>query len=188
MAASSVVRKGDAPMSLRDRVVMGMPAASAAARCEMPAARSRHEMCAEIARETVSGVAMWITLVTKWLHDKRGSGTWRYHLGDRMYQVWGGRDLLGMGTLGDNARERSSMSDSVAAQIRAERAALRVTQQQMADPSGLSRITVIRLENGDRVADTTQLARVCKAAGITLSEFFRRVEQRDGYADGVNLT
>lgn len=78
----------------------------------------------------------------------------------------------------DTSRERSPWSDAVAAQIRAERAAKGWTQKQMFERAGIPRSTYIRMEKGDRVADATQLARVCGALGMRLSEFWTRVEQR----------
>lgn len=78
----------------------------------------------------------------------------------------------------DTSRERSPWSDAVAAQIRAERAAKGWTQDQMIERSGIPRSTYIRLEKGIRVADATQMARVCGALGLRLSEFWVRVEQR----------
>lgn len=78
----------------------------------------------------------------------------------------------------DTSRERSPWSDAVAAQFRAERAAKGWTQEQMSERSGIPRSTYIRMEKGARVADTTQIARVCGALGLRLSEFFQRVEQR----------
>lgn len=80
--------------------------------------------------------------------------------------------------MGDNTRERSAWSAAVAAQVRAERAAASMTREEMVAASGIPLSTYRRLETGERVADTTQLARLCAAWGILLSEFFRRVEQR----------
>lgn len=78
----------------------------------------------------------------------------------------------------DNARERSDWSEAVAAQVRAERAAAGLTQAQVYEPAGLPRSTYIRVEKGTRVADTTQLARICNVLGLRMSEFFARVEGR----------
>lgn len=86
--------------------------------------------------------------------------------------------------MNDTKRERSPWSDAVAAQIRAERAAGGYSQAEMIARSGIPRSTYIRLEHGDkpspagRIADATQIARLCQAWGILPSEFFRRVEER----------
>lgn len=78
----------------------------------------------------------------------------------------------------DVKRERSAWSEAVAAQIRAERAAGGLTQAQMIERSGIARSTYIRLEKNIRVADASQIGRICEALGLSLSEFFRRVEER----------
>lgn len=80
--------------------------------------------------------------------------------------------------MNDNGRERSPWAETTAAQIRAERAAADLTQAEMIAASGIPRSTYLRLESGARVSDTTQLARICGALGLSLSEFFRRVEGR----------
>jgi DNA-binding XRE family transcriptional regulator len=80
--------------------------------------------------------------------------------------------------MGDNARERTQWSVAVAAQVRAERAAGGWTQMEIVRRTGLSRSTYMRIESGKHVADTSELARICAGVGITLSEFFRRVEDR----------
>jgi DNA-binding XRE family transcriptional regulator len=78
-----------------------------------------------------------------------------------------------------NTRERSPWSDAVAALVRAERAHKGWTQVEMVKASGLSRSTYMRIESGEHIADTSELARICAAIGIPLSEFFRRVEERN---------
>lgn len=82
------------------------------------------------------------------------------------------------GMVNDNRRERSDFSDAVAAQVRAERAARQMTQAGLVEASGIPRSTLVRIESGTRVADTTQLHRLTEALGLSLSEFFRRVEDR----------
>lgn len=81
-----------------------------------------------------------------------------------------------------NARERSPWSDAVAALVRAERAHKGWTQLEMVRNTGLSRSTYMRIESGEHIADASELARICGAIGIPLSEFFRRVEER--YPEG----
>lgn len=80
--------------------------------------------------------------------------------------------------MASNTRERSHWSDAVAALVRAERAHKGWTQVQMVKETGLSRSTYMRIESGEHIADTTELSRICGAIGIPLSEFFRRVEER----------
>lgn len=85
--------------------------------------------------------------------------------------------------MASNTRERTPWSDAVAALVRAERAHKGWTQVEMVRATGLSRSTYMRIESGEHIADTSELARICAAIGIPLSEFFRRVEQR-GVAEG----
>lgn len=75
-------------------------------------------------------------------------------------------------------RERTGVSDAVAAQIRAERAAVQLTLEQVAKGSGIPFSTYRKLDDGRGVPDSSQLARLCQVWGIPLSEFFRRVEAR----------
>lgn len=77
-----------------------------------------------------------------------------------------------------NARERSPISDAVAAQIRAERAAAGKTQAQVYEPAGIPKQTYIRIEKGVRVADITQILQVCTSLGIPLGVFMTRAEAR----------
>lgn len=86
-----------------------------------------------------------------------------------------------MGTvvsMGSNSRDRNLWSTTVAAQLRAERAAAHLTQAQVIEGSGLGRSTYLRLESGERVADTAQLAAILSVIGLPMSEFMRRVEDR----------
>lgn len=78
----------------------------------------------------------------------------------------------------DSIREQGSFSEAVAAQVRAERAARQMTQVDLAEASGLARSTLVRIEKGSRVADATQLHRIMTALGVTMTEFFQRVEGR----------
>ena len=77
-----------------------------------------------------------------------------------------------------NSRQRSDWSDMVAAQIRAERAAVNLTQGEVMRRSGIARSTYIRIEAGSHIADTTELAKIVLALGVPMSELFRRVEDR----------
>ena len=88
--------------------------------------------------------------------------------------------------MAQNRRDRNAWSDTVAAQLRAERAASGMTQKQIIDATGLGRSTYIRLEAGDRVADTSQLAAILAVLGLPMSEFMRRVEER--MIGGMDIT
>lgn len=87
---------------------------------------------------------------------------------------------MSMGTTrSGNAGERSPWSTAVGAQVDAERSRRGWSQVELARRSGVGRITILRIEAGTRVANTTQLARLCGAFEMPMSEFFRRVEQQN---------
>lgn len=67
---------------------------------------------------------------------------------------------------------------ALAAEVRAERNALDMTQQNLAESSGLSKSTVVRIENGSRAADINQMTAIAEAFGIVPSVFLARVESR----------
>lgn len=77
-----------------------------------------------------------------------------------------------------NARKRSPEADAFAAQLRAERAAANMSQDDLARATGVSKPTIARIETGVRVMDTTQLATFCRAFGITMGTFALRAESR----------
>jgi len=80
--------------------------------------------------------------------------------------------------MGTNSREQSAWSQTVAAQIRAERAASGLPQVEVYTRAGISRSTYLRIEAGKHVVDTSELAKITRALDITMSEFFQRVENR----------
>lgn len=75
-----------------------------------------------------------------------------------------------------NLRERSEWSDAVAAEIRAQRARAKLTQAEVIERSGLGASTYVRIEQGKRVPDVTQLWRICQALGVPPSELVARAE------------
>ena len=75
-----------------------------------------------------------------------------------------------------NLRERSEWSDAVAAEIRAQRARAKLTQAEVIERSGLGASTYVRIEQGKRVPDVTQLWRICRALGVQPSELVARAE------------
>ena len=115
-------------------------------------------------------VAMRRTVVTKWLQRNPDTPSLFGHMG---YQMWMSVLFLIM-----DARERSPWSDAVAAQIRAELAASGMTQGEAAKGAGMARATLNRIAQGSRVADVSQLDKLCRLWGIPLSEFMARTEQR----------
>lgn len=79
---------------------------------------------------------------------------------------------------GQNARERSELSNEWSQVVRNEREKRGLTQQSIVDRSGLTRQTYLRLEYGHRVPDLTQVARIADALGMHASELVGMAEQR----------
>jgi len=77
-----------------------------------------------------------------------------------------------------NARKRTPEDSAFAAQVRAERGAAGFSQDELARRAGLSPHTILRIENEQRGMDTSQLALICKALGITITQFVMRAEDR----------
>lgn len=79
---------------------------------------------------------------------------------------------------GANARKRTPEAAAFAAQLRAERAAVGMSQEELAEVSGVSHSAIARIETGVRVMDTAQLGAFCKALGISLATFAIRADER----------
>lgn len=71
---------------------------------------------------------------------------------------------------------------AVRAQIRAERAAAGLTQEELGRRAGMSKMTIRRHEGADpsraTAPDVEQLAALCEAFGIKVSTLLARAEQR----------
>ena len=68
---------------------------------------------------------------------------------------------------------------AVATQLRAERAAAGLTQEQLAALAGLPRTTYKRMEAGERAISFAQVALVLAALpGLSMTEFVMRAERR----------
>lgn len=70
------------------------------------------------------------------------------------------------------------MAEAVAETIRAERAARKWSQAELAARAGIPRVTYIRYETGDRRPSLVQVAQIASALGLSLTAFSRRVEER----------
>lgn len=80
-----------------------------------------------------------------------------------------GVDVLGMPSIGD----------VVAANVRAERARMRLTQRQLAQRLDWSVGTLADLEAGRRRPAVDDLPRLCAALGVTLAELLNRADPED---------
>ena len=72
-----------------------------------------------------------------------------------------------------------TLGDVVAAAVRAERARLRMTQDQLARRLGWSTSTLSALESGQRRPAVDDLPALCEALGVPLSELLRRATVED---------
>jgi ribosome-binding protein aMBF1 (putative translation factor) len=78
-----------------------------------------------------------------------------------------------------DAHSMSRLSDVIAANVRAERARRRWSQQELADRSGLSRSTIADLEIGTRRITADHLPVLCRAFGVTFAEMIRGADAED---------
>jgi len=70
------------------------------------------------------------------------------------------------------------INDAVAAEIRAERAALRITTRELAFATGLELVTMMRYLNGQRQINVERLYRFADALGTTPSVLYDRAKAR----------
>ena len=85
---------------------------------------------------------------------------------------------MGMNAKASNARKATPLSEAIAAQIRAERAAARLTKDDMIKRTRIGRGTYYDLEAGTKPIDVSQLAAVCEVLGISLTDFMLRADAR----------
>ena len=81
-------------------------------------------------------------------------------------------------TAGQPARERTPEALAFAAQLRAERAAAGMSQDDLVAATGISKSAIARIETGARVMDTAQLGKFCRAFGISIATFAIRADER----------
>lgn len=70
------------------------------------------------------------------------------------------------------------MAEAVSETIRAERAARRLSQAELARKAGIPRATYVRYETGERTPNMAVGFRIAQAMGIPLDVFSRRIEER----------
>lgn len=78
-----------------------------------------------------------------------------------------------------------TLSDHVAASVRAERARRRWTQAQLAERAGLSRTTVGDIETGKRQLTLNQVAALCRAMSVPLAILAAGASPEDREALGL---
>ena len=74
--------------------------------------------------------------------------------------------------------ELSPLARAFAAELRAERAAVGLTQVELAKRAGLSRSTLVRLEDEARQMNSDQMWQLCRALGVSIADFATRAESR----------
>jgi transcriptional regulator with XRE-family HTH domain len=89
-------------------------------------------------------------------------------------------------SMGQQPRRHSALNDAVADEIRAQRRAIEMSQDELGKRAGVSRGQVIRIENHERILDVSQVDAFARALGIPMLELFERAEKRmaGGAADG----
>ncbi|MDU7361205.1 MAG: helix-turn-helix transcriptional regulator [Propionibacteriaceae bacterium] len=75
----------------------------------------------------------------------------------------------------DAERERAEV---VAATLRAERAARRLSQNEIAKRAGIPRPTFVRYESGERRINVAQAIATAEALGMTFPELAQRIDER----------
>ena len=82
-------------------------------------------------------------------------------------------------------RPSEGLNAAVAAVLRAERAAQDLTQQELADKSGIPYATLRRYLKADRHIDVAVLAEICKALNIEVDDIVIRAANRMRKATNV---
>jgi DNA-binding XRE family transcriptional regulator len=175
-ASNSVTRKEELVFKRRFNVARAIPVRSAASRWVIPDVVKASEITLEMSLGCCRKVCTWSNIVPTWDSYKPTRSACRkflYHCGDSRYLRWVYRL-----SMAENKRDPNRWSVMCAAQVRAERAAASWTQEQMWTHAHLSRSTYLRIESGEHVLDTAELAQICGALNLSMSEFFHRVEQR----------
>lgn len=81
-------------------------------------------------------------------------------------------------SMGQQPRKHSETNNALADEIRAERRAQEMSQDELGKRVGLSRVQIVRIENKDRVIDVSQAEGFAKALGLSVLELFMRAERR----------
>ena len=83
-----------------------------------------------------------------------------------------------------NTESHRRTREAIAAQIRARRAYLRMSQGDVVTNTGLSRSTISRIENGDRDLDVPQLVAICAALDVSPADLLQAAMRSiDGTGD-----
>lgn len=79
----------------------------------------------------------------------------------------------------DTDKERDEIRRAVGDEIRAARARRHLSQDELANASGLSHSTIVRLEAGKRTVDIIQLLSICKVLRVDAGKLLDLAQNRD---------
>lgn len=122
-------------------------------------------------REVWVTCSIWSTLVPERSTRNSRHAQSEYLYGYSRAPLWGYRGVV-------KSPEIDPWTRALSQTLKAERAAAGLSLDELAARSGLSRSTVVRLDSGARSIRTDQLAFICAALGLRMSEFIRRAEER----------
>ena len=86
------------------------------------------------------------------------------------------------------AQRPNAVSRALAAEIKAERAAIGLTREQVYTAGDMSRSTYARIEKGSLAVDAVQLSAIARVLGVPAWELWRRAEQRAQREEFSNLS
>lgn len=75
-----------------------------------------------------------------------------------------------MACVGTNSREYGPEAAALAAEIKALRARRSMTQEELAEASGISRWTILKIESGEYPATTWHVEQIARVFGLRASE------------------
>jgi len=80
--------------------------------------------------------------------------------------------------MGKKRKDPNEWSSAVAAQVRAERVATGLTQEEVFERADIPQSTYLHIESGERVPNIVHLDAIAHALGIRLTTLIDRAEQR----------
>lgn len=86
--------------------------------------------------------------------------------------VRSGANMVRMGN------DRTPITDALAAQLRAERAASGLTLDEMVESTGMSKSSIQRYLKGGRIVDIEDLALFARAFGVSMTTILDRAQER----------
>jgi DNA-binding XRE family transcriptional regulator len=94
------------------------------------------------------------------------------------YFMYQRRRYAALMSMGQQPRRHSALSRALAEEIRAQRRAVEMSQEELGKRAGVSRGQVVRIESGERVLDVTQVADFAAALNLDIITLFQGAEAR----------